>query len=287
MGSVTNARYYVGVEDTYTIKLYPTQGDSILGINTITLLDYGVGNQHLKTIHDRKVLDSINVVDRGSGYTYKQRSLYPVGVNTSNNVITIKKHGYGDGETVRYSLGEGATEMQGISSNTDYILTKIDEDTFKLSNVGVGTTNKDFLYDTKQYVDFTSIGVGTHTFNYPDITVSVIGNVGIASTGTETFGCKIQPIFRGEVTSIHLSNDGVGYGSSEIINFLREPQVSLVSGDDAQLSPIVVDGSIIEVVVLSQGQRYNCAPDLVLTGDGIGAVTVSYTHLTLPTNREV
>ena len=48
--------------------------------------------------------------------------------------------------------------------------------------------------------------------------------------------------------------------------------MSLVSGDDAQLSPIVVDGSIIEVVVLSQGQRYNCAPDLVLTGDGIGAV---------------
>ena len=126
--------------------MYPTQGDSILGINTITLLDYGVGNQHLKTIHDRKVLDSINVVDRGSGYTYKQRSLYPVGVNTSNNVITIKKHGYESGETVRYSLGEGATEMQGISSNTDYVLTKLDDDNFKLSNVGIATIDLSLIH---------------------------------------------------------------------------------------------------------------------------------------------
>ena len=90
VGLVTNARYYVGVEDTYTIKLYPTQGDSILGINTITLYDYGVGNHEIRTIHERMTLNSVNVIDNGSGYTYRQRSLYPVGVNTSNNVITIK-----------------------------------------------------------------------------------------------------------------------------------------------------------------------------------------------------
>ena len=91
----------------------------------------GVGNHEIKTIHERMTLNSVNVVNNGSGYTYRQRSLYPVGVNTSNNVITIKKHGYESGETVRYSLGEGATEMQGISSNTDYVLTKLDDDNFK------------------------------------------------------------------------------------------------------------------------------------------------------------
>ena len=136
----------------------------------------------------------------------------------------------------------------------------------------MGSTAKDFYYKTKQYVDFTSSGVGTQTFNYPSITVSVVGTVGIASTGTETFECKVQPIFRGEVTSIHLSNQGVGYGSSEIINFLREPQVTLIGGTEAQLQPVVVNGSITEVVVMSKGQKYNAAPTLTINGDGIGAV---------------
>ena len=36
-----------------------------------------------------------------------------------------------------------------------------------------------------------------------------------------------------KLTSIHLSNNGVGYGASEIINFIREPEVSLLSGSDA------------------------------------------------------
>ena len=82
----------------------------------------------------------------------------------------------------------------------------------------------------------------------------------------------MQPIFRGEITSIHLIDQGVGYGSSEVINFNRQPQVTLVSGKEAQLQPVVVNGSITEVVVMSKGQKYNAAPTLTLLGDGIGAV---------------
>ena len=64
----------------------------------------------------------------------------------------------------------------------------------------------------------------------------------------------------------------MGYGSSEIINFNREPQVTLVSGKEAQLQPVVVNGSITEVVIMSKGQKYNAAPTLTILGDGIGAV---------------
>ena len=84
------------------------------------------------------------------------------------------------------------------------------------------TTNVSLADDNlgkSKYIDFTSAGVGTHTFNYPSISVKVVGEVGISSVGTETFECKVQPIFRGEITSIHLIDQGVGYGSSEIINF--------------------------------------------------------------------
>ena len=44
------------------------------------------------------------------------------------------------------------------------------------------------------------------------------------------------------------------------------------------LSPQIAPGSIVGSVNVTE------APD---TLDGLGQVTVSYTHLTLPTNREV
>ena len=121
--------------------------------------------------------------------------------------------------------------------------------------MGVGTTNQEFYYNTKQYRPLTSIGIGTHTFNYQPITATLTGKVGLSSIGSETFEGKIQPIIRGEITSIHLSENGVGYGSSEIINFVREPEVTLLAGSEAQLSPVISNGS----------------------------VAVSYTHLPLPT----
>ena len=73
-----------------------------------------------------------------------------------------------------------------------------------------------------QYIDLSSVGVGTHTFNYPDITVTVSGNVGVASTRLETFQANVQPIIRGQITSVNLDNQGSGYGSGEIINHNRK-----------------------------------------------------------------
>ena len=40
---------------------------------------------------------------------------------------------------------------------------KSDNDTFKLSQVGVGSTGKNFYYTTEQYLNFNSSGVGTQT----------------------------------------------------------------------------------------------------------------------------
>ena len=106
-----------------------------------------------------------------------------------------------------------------------------------------------------------------------DINVSIVGDVGISSVGSDTFELKVQPIVRGEITSIHLSNNGVGYGASEIINFVREPDVTLSSGSDGQLTPVVdVDGQIIEVIVENKGKDYNSPPDLQIQGNGVGAV---------------
>ena len=77
----------------------------------------------------------------------------------------------------------------------------------------------------------------------------VTGLVGISSIGNETFGVKVQPIFRGEISSIHLQDKGSQYGTSDIINFIKNPRVEIVSGKDAQVEPIISNGRIVKVVV--------------------------------------
>ena len=142
----------------------------------------------------------------------------------------------------------------------------------KLSSVGINTNDREFNYRTKQYIDFTTIGVGTHIFNYQPITISVKGKVGISSIAGDTFECETQPIFRGSIKSVHLTDNGVGYGSSDIINFNRQPQFKLIAGSQAQLTPVINNGQIVEVLVQNVGKEYNSPPDLALIGDGVGAV---------------
>lgn len=125
-------------------------------------------------------------------------------------------------KTAKLSLiRHDGTAVTGLSTEKQYYVTVVDKDNFKLSATGVGTTASDFYYLTKQYENLTNVGVGTHTFNYPEISVEVIGSVGISSIEGKNFNAVLQPIVRGEITSIHLSNKGVGYGSSEVINLQR------------------------------------------------------------------
>ena len=269
-GISTNAIYYVSVQSDYVIKLHKTKGDAIAGINTVDLTSIGIGKHSFKATNKKYVLSAINVVSAGNGYQNKQRTCSSSGVSTSYNQITITNHGYGSGEIVKYT--SDGTTIGGLSSGSEYYLTKVDDDNFKLSQIGLGTISQDFYYKTNQYVNLTSVGVGTHSFNYQDITVTVSGKIGISSVGSETFEARVQPIFRGSVTSVHLSNQGVGYGSSEVINLDKQPQITLISGQDAQLSPVIENGKIIEVVVLNSGKKYNSPPDLIISGDGVGAV---------------
>ena len=180
-----------------------------------------------------------------------------------------------DKEIVQYTAPETGDSVTGLSATNDYYVVKISDDEFSLRLVGAGSTldtvaprETDYYWDNVVPVDITKGGGGS--FNYQPITISVKGKVGISSIAGDTFECETQPIFRGSIKSVHLTDNGVGYGSSEIINFNRQPQVTLVSGKEAQLQPVVVNGSITEVVVMSKGQKYNAAPTLTLLGDGVG-----------------
>jgi hypothetical protein len=274
-GISTDSAYFVSVQSPTEVKLHNTLGDVISGINTVNLTSHGIGDHQLRSYNKKSILGSINIQSSGSGYENKKKTIFSsiTGINTSINQINILNHEFESGEIVKYiNYSAGGSVIGGLTTSTEYYLTKIDDNNFKLSEIGIGTALKDFYYNTKQFVNLTSVGVGTHTFNYPEISVEVIGNVGISSIGSDNFKAVVQPIFRGEITSTHLENNGSNYGSSEILNYDRQPLITLSSGSGAAVIPIISDQKIIEVLVISSGSGYNSPPNLIINGSGFGAV---------------
>ena len=155
-GIVTNSSYFVSTIDNVTVRLHRTEGDAISGINTVYLTSYGVGKHSLQSVGKKSIVDSINIVDGGSGYENKKRTASAEsGISTYSNLIKIQNHDYRSGETVKYT--HVGTISSGLSTNTEYYVTKVDDNSFNLSQIGA-VSDREFYYRTKQYVDITSVG---------------------------------------------------------------------------------------------------------------------------------
>ena len=255
-GLSTGASYYVGVVDSKTVKLYETFSDSLVGINTVRLQFFGEGVHKFRSSTLKNIVTSVVITNPGTGYENKERKI--VGVNTATNEFTIKNHDYSEKEVVRYT---GST-IDGLVQNKDYYVRRIDENKFSLSEVGTGNTVVDYYYDRNVFVELRSTGSGT--FNYKPIVVSVDGITGVSTRTDQNFSAQVQPVFRGNLESIDVTSGGVGYGSSEIINFDRKPVVTLFSGSGAVLIPVINNGQVVDVLVNNPGSGYNSPPDLEL-----------------------
>jgi len=273
-GLSTGASYFVSVQNSTNIKLHKTYQDAVSGINTVIFTDYGVGRHTFLAEQTKKVVSSINLTSTGEGYENKKTTV--VGVSTALNHITINSHGYSSGEKIKYTTDD--TEIGGLTSGTEYYVTVVDSDTIRLSQIG-SSADVEYYYRTRQFINLTSpqrYGKllpedGIHHFNYPDISVSVSGKIGISSVGSETFEARVLPIVRGRIVSVNLQNSGVGYGSSEVLNYIRLPEITIQTGSDAQLTPIVSNGQVIEVIVNNGGSNINAIPKISVnseTGQG-------------------
>jgi hypothetical protein len=267
-GLTTNSTYYVSVISPSTVKLHQTFGDAISGINTVTLSDYGIGNHSLESVNKKSILSSVTVENSGTGYQNKRRQVSLAGINTSTDSIYITNHGFSSGEIVKYSTD--GTVIGGLSNNTNYYITTIDDNSFRLSEVASSGSSEDFFYTTKQYVNITSGNSDQHIFNYPEISVSLIGNVGVSSI----YKAQIEPIFRGSIESVQLVSGGSSYGIEDIFGVEREPNISILGGRNAEFQPIISNGQIVQVLVNNVGRDYTSSPDLIVTGEGSGAVLV-------------
>ena len=265
-GTLTNnSVYFPEIVNSNTIKVFTSAADLTAGINTVGLNTNTQGFHKFKKAKLTKTLRSIKVLDGGSGYTNRKLIIDPVGINTVTNILTFKGHGFADGDKVVYSHDVGIGTILGLSTSTgqQYQIMKLDDDSFKLADAGIGGTITS-NYDRKDFVDLITVGSGYQNFSYPDIVLTV--------NATTTGIITATPIIRGEMIDAYLYNKGTGYGSN-ILNFDKNPIVTIKSGKDAELKPIIVDGKIDSVQVQYGGVEYTSSPDITFTGisSGIGA----------------
>jgi hypothetical protein len=269
LGINTNFEYYVSVLDPYKVALHNSLPDVIAGINSINFNEEGRGIHNLRSTTLKKKISSVEILSSGSGYQNKRTRVS--GINTASDTLVINKHGYLDGEIITYL--PQITPIVGLTSSNSYYVTKIAEDELKLSQIGPDS-DPELFFKNKEYIDFVSPSFTNDYFNYPPITVKLTGKVGISSTAGQDYFGKVVPIFRGKIQSVFLENGGVGYGSSEIINFDRQPNIFLIEGSGAQLTPIINQGSIERIIIQSPGLNYRATPDIIIRGSGFGAVLV-------------
>ena len=281
--------YFISKKTDTSFSLAIKKDDAIAGINTIFFIQNGNGIHIFRSKKIRKIIDTIEIINAGSLYSNRKVNIssqqYPttnridffktfVGINTFNDYIYAKNHNFKNGDNVEYNCT--GTVISGLSTSNVYKVTVIDSDKFKLSAAGTISTVTSTNYDRKIYESLNSVGVGTHTFKYPEIKVNISNDVAIGLTSTipDYYKGDAEAKVKGKVENIFLENGGVGYGVTNIINYSRQPNISFLTGKDASLSPVIADGKIVNVVISNSGTEYTSPPtlDVVGLGTGIGSV---------------
>ena len=269
--------YFVRVVNPTTVRIFNNKSDAltgIAGINTVGLAtDTAASGIHKFRTESKNTLLNVRVVDGGSGYQHRKLRVDPAGISTSYNTINYKNHGFSHGDVIEYSptVGLGSTtpkSIQGLSTTSSYYVMKIDDNSFKLADAGIGATISS-NFTRGKIVGLGSTGTGYQTFTYPEIKVNVEVSYGSTVTGTINF----TPIVRGSFIGAYVYEQGTNYGSS-ILNHQIKPNISIESGKNAELRAVINNGKIEDVTVTNQGSQYNSIPDLeiISTGSGSGAI---------------
>jgi len=276
-GITTGANYFIGSVDDFSVRLYETQSDALSGINTVDISGYGSGVHTLEFLGKKRKIGSITVVNSGFGYKNKKILVDSTGINTYKDSISVYEHPYQSGEIIYYR-NENGSPPSGITTGSYYV-TRISSKEFKLSQIGLGntigigrSTDPEFYYKNKVYLNIKTAGSGNHIFNYPDIEVKLSYNAGVSTSQNRLFEPTIKPIFKGPITHTFVNDGSIGYGSSEIINYNRQPVYFFDTGSDAEIKPIISDGKIVSVAIFKGGSNYFSSPSINISGDGYGAI---------------
>ena len=260
----SGSAYFVELVNTSTVKLYETFDDFNSGISTVgftTSVTQGI--HKLRLFDPKQTLREIKVINPGSGYENRKLTVKPTGISTTYSTVNFHNHGFKDGDIVVYTAD--TTAIGGLTSGNEHHILKLDNNSFRLSDPGVGTTAFTNNYKRRKFVELTTQGVGNHNFAYRDISLTIDAEFdGVTGVITAT------PQVRGEIVDLYLYETGTGYGST-ILNFHKLPDVTFKSGKDVEIKPIISGGKIVSVQITNPGTEYTSAPDLTVDGVGIGA----------------
>lgn len=268
-GITTNATYFVGAVGINTIKLYSSTQNVLNDIPLQINVSQNLGNHKFESVTKKRKIGSINILNPGSEYSNRKIIVSSANIDLSNNLINKKNHGYKTGELISYQ--PTGTTIGGLTTSTYYVGT-INKDNFRLFEKS-NLENQDFFLKTNQYILLTGVGSSEHIFNYPGINVSISGKFEVPTGNLSSdFVATIQPIFRGSIDGVFLTNTGSSYGSEEIIDYEKQPTFLVDSGSGALVSTVISNGRIISAFVVNSGENYNSPPTLVISGSGSGAV---------------
>jgi len=286
---VTNSSYFAKVTANNKIQLYYSPEDVVangVGVNTVGL---GVSNtsgiHRFVTLPNQKSIDSIKVLDGGM-FSNRKLLVKPSGISTQYNKITFENHGFDDGDVIEYNIQSGLgtvspqpisglTTVTGITTTTQYYnIVKLDDNSFQLSDAGVGAGVSDTKFERGLTIDFLSQGTGYQIFKYPDVEITLkYSPVGFGTTSQSYTDMVLTPDIRGSIVDSYLYEPGTGYGST-ILNFEKKPTISIKAGKNGVLKPVVVNGLVEAVNIQYAGEEYFSIPELEVfdpTGAGTGA----------------
>ena len=152
------------------------------------------------------------------------------------------------------------TSINVTSGGSGYISEPI------VSIVGGGAISGQQAFATAQITDgsVTGINIVSGGSGYTSVpTVAITGGGGSGATGSA--------ICRGPIDAINITNAGTQY--------TYEPTINLISGSGAVAYPSIINGKIESIIVTFGGSGYFGPPDVVITGDGVGATAFATVDL--------
>ncbi len=259
-----NTPFYVKVINSKTVRLYPTLSDFRSGINTVGFTTIGNFGIHKFKTEPKTVLDSVKVLNGGEGFTNRKLIVKQSGISTYSNTISFPNHGFSTGEVVTYEYE--TSPITGLSTSVQYQVLRVNNDSFRLCNIGVGGTNNT-NYLRKKYEKLKSTGSGYQYFSYPKITAAVK----YLQDGQELKEITATPIVRGKISDIYLYEKGSNYGSTTV-NLESKPDIKILDGQNGEVTPVISGGKITSVIISYAGVNYNSVPELKIdTKSGVGA----------------
>jgi len=264
--------YFVRVINSSTIRIFNTESDAkfntggAVGVNTIGIAtDFNANGIHEFRTASKNTILGVKVINSGSGYQHRKLRVSQSGISTSYDKIIFDDHGFEHGDIVEYTPTVGA--IQGLSTTSSYYVIKVDDNSFRLSDAGIGATDKS-NFDRGKFVDLESTGTGYQTFTYPEIKVNVEVVYGSTVTGSFNF----TPVVIGSLTGGYLYEKGTNYGSN-ILNHENIPDIKLKTGKNAGIKASISNGKIKSVVVTNKGKEYSSPPKIVVSDtSGTGAI---------------